>query len=63
MTNLKDSALITFRVTPEEKKALKVAATMQGVSIREFLRECLSLKPIFCEVLSESPRELHVSSE
>lgn len=43
-TNLKDSALITFRVTPEEKKALKVAAASCNITIRELLHEALMNK-------------------
>lgn len=43
-TNLKDSALITFRVTPEEKKALKIVAASCDMSIRELLHEALMMK-------------------
>lgn len=54
--NLKDSALITFRVTPEEKKSLKVAAASCDMSIRELLHEALMMKLTSLNV-SESQRE------
>ena len=57
MTNLKDSALITFRVTPEEKKALKVAAASCEISIREFLHEALMAKLTSFSGLLESQQE------
>lgn len=64
MTNytLKDDTLVTFRVTAEEKRALRMACATQDTTIREFIYSCLMKNSTFFSCLSVSQQEQPVSS-